>query len=622
MDSVESPVATQESALTIVNIAAYRFVTLDRLDERRETLNGLCTRLHLKGTILLSHEGINLFVAGLRVEIDEFLQTLGADPLLADLSVKESLSDQQPFSRMLVKVKQEIIAFGIDGVDPRESTSPKLPPTELKRWLDEGRRIHLLDTRNDYEVELGTFHDAIPAGIDNFREFPQAVSRLPESMKDEPVVMFCTGGIRCEKAGAFMEQAGFRSIFQLDGGILKYFEECGQVHYDGDCFVFDQRVAVDAELRETGAALCFACQMPVTEQQQASPQYVPGESCPHCHRTPEQQLVDRLTERNASIRSFVDPLPGSVPRENRRPLNIPGRFHSWAALDCLAEWHSHYTRDEWRNLLLAGRVVRRNPDRRHSESAVEPGDSVHGGERLDFLEPAFVEPDVKSDIVVLFEDESIVVVNKPAPLPTHACGRFARNTLEYILNEVYRPEIMRAGHRLDANTSGVLLLSRSRRIARLVQSQFENRTVEKVYLAKVHGHPESDEFQCTASIGANPDDHRLRVIDESGQTAETGFQVIRRDVDTTLLEVRPVTGRTNQIRVHLWHLGLPVVGDPAYLPGGVLGENRSIECHEPPLCLQSHALTLLHPESGESVRFEAPAPVWSGADVCEPLQDA
>lgn len=611
MATAESPIAEANPALNIVNIAAYQFVTLDRLEERREELQTLCAQLDLRGTILLSEEGINLFLAGTRTVIDEFLATVRSDQLLSDLTVKESLSDRQPFRRMLVKIKEEIIAFGVDGVDPRQTTSPKLPATELKKWLDEGRPVHLLDTRNDYEVELGTFHDAIPAGIDNFRDFPEAVGRLPESMKDEPVVMFCTGGIRCEKAGPFMEQAGFRNIFQLDGGILKYFEDCGGNHYDGDCFVFDQRVAVDAELRETGAALCFTCQMPVTEEQQQSSQYVPGESCPHCYRTPDEQHTDRLAVRNESIQNFIDPLPGSIARENRRPLNIPGRFHGATALDCLAEWHSHHSRDEWLDLLESGRVVRRNPGRDRSESPVAPDETLAGGERLDFLEPGFIEPDVNAAIEVLYEDDALVVVNKPAPLPTHACGRFARNTLEYILNEVYRPELLRAAHRLDANTSGVLLLSRSRRIARLMQKQFEDRSVEKTYLAKVHGHPDTDEFRCTAAIGTNPDDSRLRVIDESGQPAETLFTVIRRDDSSTLLEVRPLTGRTNQIRVHLWHLGLPIVGDPAYLPDGEFGENRSVTCDEPALCLHAKSLAFTHPESQEPLLITAPEPDWA-----------
>jgi UPF0176 protein len=153
---------------------------------------------------------------------------------------------------MRVKIKREIIAFGIPDIVPAEHTAPKLAPRTLKQWLDEGRRVTLLDTRNDYEVNLGTFRGTLVPHIDHFRHFPEAAAKLPESLKDEPVVMFCTGGIRCEKAGAYLEKIGFRHVHQLDGGILKYFEECGGAHYDGECFVFDERISVGPDLKPTG----------------------------------------------------------------------------------------------------------------------------------------------------------------------------------------------------------------------------------------------------------------------------------------------------------------------------------------------------------------------------------
>ena len=140
--------------------------------------------------------------------------------------------------------------MGMDEIQPVENTSPKIEPEQLKQWLDEGREVVLLDVRNDYEVEVGTFVDAVPIGVDSFRTFPDAVDTLPAEMKEKPIVMFCTGGIRCEKAGPLMEGKGFGQIYQLNGGILKYFEDCGGEHYDGDCFVFDKRVAVDPELQD------------------------------------------------------------------------------------------------------------------------------------------------------------------------------------------------------------------------------------------------------------------------------------------------------------------------------------------------------------------------------------
>ena len=230
---------------------------------------------------MLSPEGINFFVAGRRANVEALLIEVRSIPGLADLTPKESACAEQPYNRMLVKIKKEIIAFGVAGIDPARQPAAKLSPRTLKQWLDEGRAITLLDTRNDYEIRLGTFRGAVAAGIDHFRDFPEAVRRLPPAVKDRPIVMFCTGGIRCEKAGPFMAREGY-DVFQLDGGILKYFEECGGAHYDGECFVFDRRVGLDPNLQETKSVMCFACQMPLTEEDQKDPHYVPDVSCGHC----------------------------------------------------------------------------------------------------------------------------------------------------------------------------------------------------------------------------------------------------------------------------------------------------------------------------------------------------
>jgi len=272
---------------SVINISAYRFTPLTGLEDRRERLRAVCLRLGMKGTILLSPEGINLFVAADRAAIDQLLAELSNDTELGPLDVKESLSEAQPFSRMLVKIKREIIAFGVEGIEPHRATAPKLPAEQLKAWLDAGRPCTLLDVRNDYEIRLGTFENALPIGIDHFRQFPPAVERLPERCKTGPVVMFCTGGIRCEKAGPYLQQAGFDEVYQLEGGILRYFEQCGQDHYQGECFVFDKRVALDAQLLETETTLCYACQEPLTPDEQASPHYVPSESCPYCYQQSE-----------------------------------------------------------------------------------------------------------------------------------------------------------------------------------------------------------------------------------------------------------------------------------------------------------------------------------------------
>lgn len=281
-----------------LNISVYKFTPLADLVPLRDRLRVFTAAHGLRGTILLSPEGINLFVAGQHPEIAALLGELRTVPGLADLTPKESLSDEQPFNRMLVKIKKEIIAFGVPGIDPAHRPTAKLPARTLKQWLDEGRAITLLDTRNDYEVRLGTFRGARAAHIDHFREFPAAVAKFPAGLKDQPIVMFCTGGIRCEKAGPYLEQAGYTNVHQLDGGILKYFEECGGAHYEGECFVFDRRVGVDPALRETKSVLCFNCQMPLMEPEQRDPRYVPDISCPHCFGT---KPAARQDAKNAEV---------------------------------------------------------------------------------------------------------------------------------------------------------------------------------------------------------------------------------------------------------------------------------------------------------------------------------
>lgn len=270
------------SPLPILNAAAYKFAELTGLPELREQLKGECRKLELKGSILLSPEGINLFIAGNRAAVESLLVTIHGIHGLETLEAKFSESEEQPFNRMLVKIKQEIIAFGVEGINPAKHTAPRLTAKELKRWLDEGRPVTLLDTRNTYEVKLGTFTGAVTLPIRHFRKFPEAVDALPEELKQTPVVSFCTGGIRCEKAAPYLERAGFREVYQLEGGILKYFEECGGAHWEGECFVFDKRVGVDPGLQETGSQLCFACQEPLTAEEVKDPRYVYEVSCPYC----------------------------------------------------------------------------------------------------------------------------------------------------------------------------------------------------------------------------------------------------------------------------------------------------------------------------------------------------
>jgi UPF0176 protein len=591
----------------IVNIAAYKFVPLSDLKTLRLRLLSLCQEWVLKGTILLSPEGINLFVAGAPDKVDLLVAELRKLPGMETLEPKISNSAHKPFNRMLVRLKKEIIAFGVPGIAPGRRTSPKLSPKTLKQWLDEGRPVTLLDTRNDYEVKLGTFKNALPAGIDHFRDFPDAVRRLPEEMKEQPIVMFCTGGIRCEKAGPFMEQEGFKNVFQLEGGILKYFEECGGAHYQGECFVFDQRVGVDPGLKETDSTQCFKCLAPLNKEEQQDTRYVPNQSCPHCFKSFEEQMALTIASRHEAIRKAATPLPGSQPYDNYRPINVPEDCDGATLLDALCRVVKHIPRSDWQAECDRGLVVNRDLQPKTGAEV------VRAGERYLHKFPNIVEPDVNGNITILHEDEGLIVLNKPAPLPMHAGGRFNRNTLQHILNKVYYPEKPKQAHRLDANTTGVVLLTRTRRFAARLQPQFSEGKVEKIYLVRIEGHPVQDTFSCDAPISADAGEVGTRKVDmERGLPARTDFQVLHRHPDgTTLLEARPFTGRTNQIRIHLWHLGHPVCGDRVYIADNKLGETQTLGLGDPPLCLHSWSISFVHPLTRQRVVFRAPAPAWA-----------
>lgn len=266
----------------ITNIAGYRFVTLPDRDTLHPVLQSVCDDLGLKGTVLLAPEGINFFLAGPQSSIDGFVTYLEKDPRFESIPLKVSYTDYQPFNRMNVRRKKEIISVGLDHIQPEFFTGDEIDPVDFKAMLDDGTFVHVLDTRNDYELRVGTFENALDLDIRSFRAFPEAIQSLPSTMKDEPIVMFCTGGIRCEKASAIMIEAGFTNVKQLKGGILGYFEAVGGDHWNGDCFVFDQRVAVNPALQETEVVVCFACRQPLSLEEQSSPQYVVGESCPYC----------------------------------------------------------------------------------------------------------------------------------------------------------------------------------------------------------------------------------------------------------------------------------------------------------------------------------------------------
>ncbi len=260
---VSGPVARQFSTIAtvnkILNISTYKFIPLADTEALRDVLEARALALNLKGTILLAEEGINLFLAGPEQDVRGFVRQLHADPRFADIVPKESWSEQQPFRKMRVKVKGEIIRMNHPTIRPAEGRAPAVDAFTAKRWLDQGhdddgRPVVTLDTRNTYEVDEGTFSGAIDWRLNKFTEFPDAVQAHKAELADKTVISFCTGGIRCEKAAIYMREAGLPHVYQLEGGILKYFEETGGAHYQGGCFVFDERRALATDLRTLNLA--------------------------------------------------------------------------------------------------------------------------------------------------------------------------------------------------------------------------------------------------------------------------------------------------------------------------------------------------------------------------------
>ena len=286
--SIAAAVPVAPPVASYVNIAAYKFITLDNLEEMRPLYQAVCAEQRLKGTILLTPEGINMFLSGLRENIDAYLAWVRSDARLADLEVKESLSAEQSHKRMLVKIKQEIITMRMPLIKPELGRAPSVDAHTLKRWLDQGhdddgKPVVMMETRNAFEVDVGTFNNTLDYRIDKFTEFPAVAAAHKDELQDKTVVTFCTGGIRCEKAAIHMKEIGYDSVYQLDGGILKYFEEVGGAHYNGDCFVFDYRTALNPQLQPTETVQCFVCRAVVTPRQQLAPEYVYEVSCPHCY---------------------------------------------------------------------------------------------------------------------------------------------------------------------------------------------------------------------------------------------------------------------------------------------------------------------------------------------------
>ena len=292
--SLDAP-STQVAAL-------YRFVRLEEYENLRGPLLAFCEARGIRGTLLLAEEGINGTIAGTAQAISEVLAYLKKDDRLADLECKFSYNTDRPFLRMKVKLKKEIVTMGRPGIDPNQCVGRYASPEQWNTLVDDPECL-VIDTRNDYEVEIGTFRGAVNPYTTSFREFPEWVEKNLDPSKHKKVAMFCTGGIRCEKSTSLLVSMGFEDVWHLQGGILNYLEKTPveQTRWDGECFVFDSRVSVDHDLEKGSYDQCYACRFPIDDAQKASDLYVPGVSCPRCHDAHSDQQKERFTERQKQI---------------------------------------------------------------------------------------------------------------------------------------------------------------------------------------------------------------------------------------------------------------------------------------------------------------------------------
>lgn len=293
---------SHQSNAPVVVCALYHFVTLDDYAALQAPLLQLMQQRGVRGTLLLAQEGINGTIAGSREGVDAVLAWLKADPRLQGLDHKESFDATLPFYRSKVKLKKEIVTMGVEGIDPRRKVGTHVEPKDWNALIS-SPDVLLIDTRNEYEVELGTFKGAVNPHTESFREFPDYVKQNLDPAKHRKIAMFCTGGIRCEKSTAYLKEQGFGEVYHLKGGILKYLEDVPQDRslWQGECFVFDNRVAVNHSLEKGAYAQCHACRLPITEDDKQSPLYEKGVSCPRCHGHHSAEEMHNLRERQRQV---------------------------------------------------------------------------------------------------------------------------------------------------------------------------------------------------------------------------------------------------------------------------------------------------------------------------------
>lgn len=293
---------SQDSTHNYLTAALYKFVSLPDYKVLQAPIQAACELNNIKGTLLLAEEGINGTIAGLPADIHNVLNYLRQDPRLADLEHKESYADEHPFYRMKVRLKKEIVTLGVPGVSPTNKVGTYVKPEDWNALISDPDVI-LIDTRNDYEVDIGTFKGAVDPKTTTFREFPEYVAKNLDKTKHKKVAMFCTGGIRCEKASSYMMDQGFEEVYHLQGGILKYLETVPEEKslWEGECFVFDQRVAVRHNLEVGEYDQCYACRHPLSPEEMHSEQYAAGISCPYCYDKLSEEKRASLIERQKQV---------------------------------------------------------------------------------------------------------------------------------------------------------------------------------------------------------------------------------------------------------------------------------------------------------------------------------
>lgn len=295
--------------MTYIVATFYKFVQISNIEAKRNQLLAFCQEKEIKGTILLAQEGINGTIAGERNAIAATLDFLHSIPGLTDLESKESMAQTPPFSRMKIKIKQEIVTLGIPEVNPTQQVGTYVDPLDWNQVISDPEVV-VIDTRNDYEVKVGSFRGAKNPQTDSFREFPEYVADNLDPNQHPKVAMFCTGGIRCEKASSYLLSQGFKEVYHLKGGILKYLEQVPPEAsmWEGECFVFDQRVAVKEKLESGTYDLCYACGHPISEADKNSPQYEPSISCPNCcdQLTPAKKARQEERRRQRANKQETD----------------------------------------------------------------------------------------------------------------------------------------------------------------------------------------------------------------------------------------------------------------------------------------------------------------------------